>query len=255
MTADGPAPEVVEFGADDRGPSRRPRLAAAVRGDLFSQVLADRRLVPVVAGLAAVAAAVSLFAEWRIVTLPNDNPDGGSLSGARVSENLVQIGAVGIAYEISLVALTCLVTLLLFGRPAVRHTARILGLAVAGSTLVLLAAAAASMRDASGSFYFFVSDGHQTVELGRGLTFAFAAVVLAGLAFILAGRFLPAAHSAAPPAHDDELPDEPPSGWGGEWSWRRRRAGRDEADEELAEVTPLDLTVEPASPFARPTQD
>lgn len=252
MTADGPPPEVVEFGAGDRRPTRRARFAGMPSG-LLRASLADRRTVPVVAGLAALAALVSVVAEWRVVTFPADGPNGQAT--LRVSEGVFDVGAVGVIYLVGLLALTCLLALLLAGAPVVRHAARIIGLALGGGVLVLLTAATAALRDMTGTLYSFVSNDRQTVELGRGITFAFVAVILALLAQLLAGRFLPAARPVARSTGRDEPGDATPSGWAGEWGWRRRRLDRDEAEEELAGATPLDLTVEPASPFARPSQD
>jgi hypothetical protein len=252
MTADGPAPEVVEFGAGDRQPTRRARFAGLPAG-LIRASSTDRRTVPVVAGLAALAALASVVGEWRVVTLPTDGQNVQTT--LRISEGVFDIGAAGVIYLVGLLALTCLLALQLAGAPAVRHAARVIGLALGGAVLVLLTAATAALHDMTGTLYSLVSNDRQTVELGRGITFAFVTVVLALVAQLVAGRFLPAARPAAGSTGPDGPADEPPSGWAGEWGWRRRRLDRDETEEDLAEATPLDLTVEPASPFARPTQD
>jgi hypothetical protein len=251
MTTDGPTPEVVEFGAGESRPTRRTRFAGMPSG-LLRASLTDRRTVPAVAGLAALAALASVVAEWRVVTFPADGPNGQAT--LRVSEGVFDVGAVGVIYLVGLLALTCVLALLLAGAPAVRHAARVIGLALGGGVLVLLGAATAALRDMSGTLYSFVSSDRQTVELGRGITFAFVAVGLALLAQLLAGRFLPAARPGARSTGPDAPADGSPSGWAGQWGWRRR-LGRDEAEEDLAGATPLDLTVEPASPFTRPAQD
>jgi hypothetical protein len=245
MSADGSGPEVVAFGAD-REPVRVPR------SRLLAAVLADRRLVPLFVGLAALAALASLVSEWYVVVNP-------ARLGEPVRETRFGVGdggGLGTAYLVGLFALAAATSLVLTGPPAVRRAARAAGLAVAGTLFAVVLAARTTFEDFVNAF-FYLSGEEQTVTYGRGVTAAFATTILAALGLYLAGRALPPAGAApvAAPASGADPGDNGVRAGGRwpEWSWRRPRAGvRDAAEVELADSTPLDLTVEPASPFARP---
>jgi hypothetical protein len=249
MSADRSGPEVAGFGDDERAPvapSQLHRLATAVLG--------DRRLVPLLAGFAALAAFGSLVGEWFHV-----NPGRGQFGESELRAGINEAGAFGTTYLVGLVALTVAVGLVLFGPPQVRGTARAAGLALAGALVALVLATRMTVaRDVAVSF----EDAPVAVAYGRGLAAAFLATLLAGSALYLAGRFLPAA-AAGPAAADpsaDPSADPPADGrrtrgrWP-DWSRRRPRSGaRADTDDEVADA-PLDLTVEPASPFAHPEAD
>jgi hypothetical protein len=245
MSADGSGPEVVAFGAgDDREPVRTPR------SRVLAAVLADHRLVLLLAGLAALAAFGSLVGEWYTAVIRNPN-----FGEVQVELGVSDGGGLPTAYAIGLIGLAVAVYLVLVGAPAVRRTARQVGLGLAGAQLaVLLAAGATAERGLRSRYLFFEPQTAVQADFGRGFAVGFIALALAAAALFLAGRFLPgpAAAAAAGEAAADTLPN------GGhsrlhEWSWSRPRArARDETEAELAEATPLDLTVEPASPFARP---
>jgi hypothetical protein len=244
----------MAFGATDREPpaSSGRRLLTAIRD--------DRRLVPLTAGLAALAALGSLFGEWFTIVIPME---GGPVQTFELRTGVGDSGSFGAAYVVGLVAMVALLSLLLFGPPGMRRAARVTGLALAGALFVVVAVCRATFESfVTGKYMFFVGpESRFTTIYGRGVTAAFVAVALAGLAFYLAGRFLPTGEvvvaGAATDAAGPDATGRVSAADRGEWAWRRSRStrnGRDDADEELAEVTPLDLTVEPASPFARPEQ-
>jgi hypothetical protein len=242
MSADGSGPEVVAFGAEDREPVRTPR------SRVLAAVLVDRRLVLLLAGLAALAAFGSLVGEWYTAVIRNPN-----FGEVQVELGVSDGGGLPTAYAVGLIGLAVAVYLVLVGAPAVRRTARQVGLGLAGAQLaVLLAAGATAERGLRSRYLFFEPQTAVQPDFGRGFAVGFIAVALAAAALFLAGRFLPAPAAADGEAAADALPN------GGhsrlhEWSWPRPRArARDETEAELAEATPLDLTVEPASPFARP---
>ncbi|MGW2624107.1 hypothetical protein [Micromonospora taraxaci] len=225
--SDGPA--VIEWGADDDPPPRR-RFEWSLAG--FVQ---DPRLPLLLAGLGAVAGVASMVGEWLVLSLPNGGPEGDATM--KVPAGVSEVGGFGVGYLVGLLVLVCTVALALRGTPAVRSNARLAGLTLAGALLALLVAAAATLND-SGQRTFFYSeqDGFRT-EYGRGLVMAFAACVLLGAALRLASNTTPA------PSADDQAGDGSAAR-----GWRRRH--HDPVDEGLP--APADLTVTPATPFARP---
>ncbi|MCZ7377760.1 hypothetical protein [Micromonospora sp. WMMC250] len=224
--SDGPA--VIEWGADDDPPPRR-RFGWSLAG--FAQ---DPRLPLLLAGLGAVAGVASMVGEWLVLSLPNGGPEGNATM--TVPAGVSEVGGFGVGYLIGLLVLVCTVALALRGTAAVRSNARLAGLTLAGALLALLVAAAATLND-SGQRTFFYSeqDGFRT-EYGRGLVMAFAACVLLGAALRLSSN-------VAAPSADEQVGE----GFAVR-GWRRRQ--RDPVDEGLP--APADLTVTPASPFARP---
>ncbi|MGC5018902.1 hypothetical protein [Micromonospora sp. DT47] len=221
--SDGTA--VVEWGAVERPPAGRfgPALAGLGR---------DRRLPLVLTALGAVAAMASLVGEWLVMTVPNGGPDGDST--IRVPGGVAELAGFGVAYLVGLLLLAGAVALALRGRPAVRHDARVAGLAVAGALLALLTATALSLEDSGQRALFYSPEDGFRVVYGRGLVTAFVAVVLLAAALKLAGR-APADRSSADPGAD---PDVAPTD--------SRRAEPDDRP-----PAPADLTVTPAVPFAR----
>jgi hypothetical protein len=85
-----------------------------------------------------------------------------------------------------------------------------------------------SLDDSGRQALYSSEDGFQ-VEYGRGLVAAFAACVLLAAALYLAGRA-----DAGPPAEGSPRVEHPP------------------AEETDALPGPVDLTVQPTAPFARP---
>jgi uncharacterized membrane protein YqjE len=251
--SDGPT--IVEWGDD--GPSRRGRRSSWLAG-----IGQNPRLVPVAAGLAAVAVFASLVGEWTITTVPNSEPSG--VASVRVPAGVAEVGNFGVAYLVGVLGLVNCLALVIFGAPpAVRHTARMIGLATAGTLLALLAAAAYSLNHTAERRLFYPPDAGFRIEYGPGLVLAFVGTAGLGLALHLAGRFI------GPPARlDDSTPtataDHRPTGPddrlpiqddlnrradGGGWRWRVRRPAPAPDSDRRA---PTDLTVTPAIPFARP---
>ncbi|MFF5081985.1 hypothetical protein ACFY36_33460 [Actinoplanes sp. NPDC000266] len=226
-----PAESVVEFGPEP--PTRRWRSSGFAR-----ELAGDRRVVPVLAALAGVAALASLFSEWQVTTVDAEVLSGDSGQHA-IAANIGDLGALGTGYLLGLFLVIPAMVLTMFGPPAGRRYARLAGLSAAGTAFGLLIALAAELSDRSGAIdrvYEIALDGDQiTLAYGRGIWCALAAMALALASLYLAGRYL----GRAATVDDDEVPGpvEP-------WSWRRPVATDDKQPD-----APLDLTVAPAKPF------
>ncbi|MFJ6199497.1 hypothetical protein [Micromonospora sp. NPDC092111] len=203
----------------------------------------DRRLPPVLALLGAVAAMASLVGEWLVMTVPNGGPEGSGT--IRVPGGVAEVGGFGVAYLIGLLLLAGAVALALRGRPAVRHDARVAGLAVAGALLALLTATAFSLDDSGQRALFYSPEDGFRVDYGRGLVMAFAAAALLGAALLTAAR-RPADAAEDLAAYQDRPDDEDPAGMEPDAPYRAGAADRPPA--------PADLTVAPTVPFARHDQ-
>ncbi|MBM0278806.1 hypothetical protein [Micromonospora tarensis] len=228
--SEGPA--VIEWGAEDAAPRRRFGWSVAA----FTQ---DPRLPLLLAGLGAVAGVASLVGEWLVMTLPNGGPDGtGTIE---VPAGVSEVGGFGVGYLVGLLGLVCTVVLALRGTTAVRPNARLAGLTLAGALLVMLFAATVTLDDpGQRNFFYSPQDGFRT-DYGRGLVLAFVACALLGAAL----RQAPVAGLGA---GEDGRPGNVPPGRAS----RRRRGG--EPIDEDGLPAPADLTVTPATPFARPDQ-
>lgn len=246
-------PPVVAFG--NAGETAAPPVATR----RLARLRADRRVVPTVAGVAAVAALGSLVTEWRIWAL-----DRASESGLPEQQELTTgvpgLGAVGAGYLVGLTALAACVVLALFGAGPVRRHCRLVGLAVAGVLAATLLSASVYLEQVGGTIDAVILNNGTPAALmayGRGLYLAYAAVAAAALALYLvqpdrrtAGR-RPADEPASSP--DDGYPGEAGTGdgdadeFGPDWPWRAPRAVPDRIG-----PGPVDLTVEPAAPFVAP---
>ncbi|MFC0507153.1 hypothetical protein [Micromonospora costi] len=215
---------VVEWGAVEPASPTRPRRSLAGLGR-------DRRLPPLLAGLAAVAGVASLIGEWVVMTLPNGGPAGAQM---RVPAGVSEIGGLGVGYLVGLLLLACVAALALRGTPAVRQNARVAGLTLAAALLALLTATAFELDDSGHGTLYYAPDAGFGVEYGRGLVMAFVTCVLAGAALWLAAVANPV---------DEDAPAGP--------LFRRRRRPREEPDDDVPPA-PADLTVQPTVPFARP---
>ncbi|MEU6072671.1 hypothetical protein [Micromonospora sp. NPDC047074] len=235
---------VVEWGTAE--PDRPARFGSTLAG-----LGRDRRLPLLLAALGAVAALASLLGEWQVMTIPNAGPQGNS--SVRVPGGVSDIGGFGVGYLAGLFALLCVTALALRGTSAVRPNARLAGLTLTGALLGLLVATASSLDEAGQRVFFYSADDGFRVEYGRGLVMAFAACVLFAAALKLAPADAPPQEEADLPRADgdDGEAGEPVDGAEqvGRSRRRRRRADRDDDDDLPA---PPDLTVGPASPFARP---
>ncbi|MBB5829893.1 hypothetical protein [Micromonospora carbonacea] len=209
---------VLEWGGSEPGPPGRV-------GRPLSRLGRDRRIPLVAAGLGAVAAFASLVGEWLVMTVPTGGPEGDTL---RVPGGVSDVGGFGLGYLVGLFALVTAAALALRGSAAVRHDARVAGLALSTALIGVLVAASLSLDDSGRQALYSSEDGFQ-VEYGRGLVAAFAACVLLAAALYLAGRA-----DAGPPAEGAP------------------RAERPTAEETDALPGPVDLTVQPTAPFARP---
>jgi hypothetical protein len=217
-----PSPPVVEFGSERPG---RPRRNLSGFG---RELLADRRLVPVAAVLAAVAAFASLISEWQVTTVDAAALGNGELGDKVLPTDLADLGAFGGAYLTGLFLLVAAVVLTISGPPAGRRYARLAGLGVGGAVLGVLLSLTALLGDQSRLFSRLytleLSADQLKVAYGRGLWCALIAVVLALAALYLAGR----------------------ASSGPEFPWRRPVADDDDEDDE----EPFDLTVTSTTPFS-----
>ncbi|WP_097325389.1 hypothetical protein [Paractinoplanes atraurantiacus] len=228
-----PAESVVEFGPEPPVRQRRWQSGFSLR-----ELAGDRRVVPLLAALAGVAALASLFSEWQVTTVDAEVLSG-DVGQRAVAARIGDLGALGTGYLIGIFLVVPAVVLTMFGPPAGRRYARLAGLSAAGTAFGLLIALAAELGDSSGAIdrvYEIALDGDQiSLTYGRGLWCALVAMALAVAALYLAGRYL----GQPDKVDDDEAPAsvEP-------WSWRRPA----DADDRQPDA-PLDLTVAPAKPF------
>ncbi|MET8525370.1 hypothetical protein [Micromonospora sp. NPDC005172] len=227
------APAVIEWGGDE--PARARRF-----GNPLAGLTRDPRLPLLLAGLGAVAGVASMLGEWVVTTMPNAGPDGTST--IEVPAGVSEVGGFGIAYLAGLLGLACAVALALGGTATVRTNARLAGITLAGALLALLVAATATFDDLSERTLLYSAQEGFRVEYGRGLVLAFVTCVLFAAALRLAWA-VPASTSAGQP-DDDASADVPAMR-----SWRRHR---DPVPGDGGLPAPADLTVQPATPFARP---
>ncbi|MBO4159388.1 hypothetical protein [Micromonospora antibiotica] len=195
----------------------------------------DHRLPPVLTLLGAVAATASAAGEWLVMTLPNGGPEGSGT--IRVPGGVAEVGGFGIAYLVGLLLLSAAVALTLRGSAAVRHDARVAGLAVTGALLVLLTVTAFSLDDSGQRAVFYSAEDGFRVDYGRGLVMAFVAVTLVGAALL----------TVVP-----QQPAERPDG-DGDGDVAERTGFGPGGDDRPA--LPADLTVTPTVPFARREPD
>jgi hypothetical protein len=253
------SPAVVEWGDEDvRPPGPMARRLARLR--------ADRRLAPIVAGLGGVALLFSLLTEWRIWTASTNE-----LGPGRVETGVVTFPSIGTAYLVGLFALAVCATLTFAGSRSggVRRHARLAGLAVVGVLLAVLITATASLDQLGGIIEDYYinntnpeggSSDAPVVTYGRGLYLAYLGVATVGLALHLAA---PARRRRGGPAHEAEANDEAapaaqaavsdrsawaPQDGGDDWPWRSGPAKRPAR----SPGGPVDLTVEPTTPFLPP---
>ena len=220
-------PPVIEFGSLPAVPRRRS-LSGFGR-----ELLADRRLIPIGAVLAAVAAFASLISEWQVTTVDAAALGNGELGDKVLPTDLADLGAFGGAYLTGLFLLVAAVVLTLFGPAPGRRYARLSGLGIGGAVLGVLLSLTSLLGDQSRLFsrlYTLELNSDQIkVAYGRGLWCALIAVVLALAALYLAGR-------------------ETSGSFG--WEWRRPAEEDDEEDE-----APFELTVTPTTPFTSRADD
>ncbi|BCB80664.1 hypothetical protein Pflav_070740 [Phytohabitans flavus] len=158
-------PAVVEFG-DDEPAAKRPRAA-----QVLTAVRRDWRLVPVIAGLSAVAIFASLIGEWQTTTFTPSDLFGPVPQPTTAS--LPDLGGYAAGYLIGIFLLVACTSLILFGRPAMRDQLRILGLTAAGISGAVLISMVVWLDENSAALAaadFFIGSQGPAYELtyGRG---------------------------------------------------------------------------------------
>lgn len=230
--ADRDEPDVIEWG-DNTSPRRRSpfRLPGRLRE--------GRRLIPLtVAALGFAALFGSLVGEWGTISLREEGAVGPPARQELIAA-ASNIGGLGAAYLVGILAVAVLAALAFFGTASVRSNSRVAGTAATAGLLALLVAATVSLEDVVRRAFFAPSDIRLEVDYGQGLVLGYAGTLAVGLALYLAGR-----PSAGPAATWDERthgePDE------SDQRHRPRRVSA-EHDEPVREVTVL-----PAPPFTGP---
>jgi hypothetical protein len=202
---------------------------------------ADRRSVPLAAAVGGVALFASLISEWQITAMDTDL--NGVVSGTHpIPASIGDLGAFGAGYLVGLFLLVAAVALVLFGPPAVRTYARLLGLSASGVLFGLLAAIYADLGDVSRSIeriYTLMEGDQPELTYGRGIWCAVFGVAAMTLALYLAGRHAPQVVADTEPADEELLPVV--------WSWRR--PPRPDEEEERPPDEPFGLSVSSTSPF------
>ena len=219
-----PAPEqpaTVQFG--EEGPARSaPAWLTGVRD--------DRRLPPILAGLAALALAVSLLSEWQVTSLDEGLFTDDGTGVVPLDSGVGDIGGWGAAYLAGVVVQVIAATLLLFGPRPGRGYARPAVLSTGGVLAVLLVTLAGVLGERTFAVPMaFILNQEDQVEVvrGRGVWCALAGVLILALA-----AWLTRVPAVSEPAEE--------SPW-------RRTAEQPAPEEEQA--APIDLTVGPAVPF------
>lgn len=196
----------------------------------ITQLLRNRGLPLVLAGLGAVAGLASLTQTWVVQHLPGITPGGDAF---QIRETVDRTGGLGLAYLVGILGLAVAVALALYGTGATRPNARIAGLALAAALLAVLVAGMTTIGDRDENAGYFPGQVGVDTEYGRGMVAALLTCALLGAAVLLApaaGRSEPEAGAATPA--------------------RRPRAPRRAAADDLP--PPADLTVRPTAPFIRP---
>jgi hypothetical protein len=247
VSPDAVAPDeqssIVEWGTDEA--PRRPlhRLADALRN--------DRRIIPVIAGLGGIALFASFVGDWQVIIAYDAPPDGNT--SRRFTTGVADLDGLGTAFLVGTLALVTAAALVLFGPPRGRAYARVAGLSLAGGVGALLVATAVQLRELTGPFnvfFFFAAEQRQPdVSAGRGLQAAFVGVALLGFALFLAGRRLRDDAAGDLDLRAASVGDDDTEAMRGDRGPRgARRAPAPQA-------AALDLTVAPAAPFVRFTDD
>ncbi|WP_147315489.1 hypothetical protein [Asanoa ferruginea] len=244
MSEDHSGPAVVAFGA---GEPTTGRLRANPFGAWVARVGRDRLLAAIVAVLAAAAGFISLVTQWYSIAVPagDVSPEEGGSVGQTLTFTVGDVGTFGTGYVLGVLTLVVACALAFFGPPALRPVLRVGGLGLAGGLVAVLVALSVSFGHSIERNYFGANIDLDTTR-HAGLTGAYAAVLLAGAALFLIGRhrFVPTPTEAPPVA---VAPDS---------VWQAPRPYRsDETAAEVAAAAPLDLTVQPARPFAHPDGD
>jgi hypothetical protein len=233
---------VIEFGPDqdDDDETAAPRRRFSV-GAFLTGLAGDRRLVPVAAGIGAIALFGSLISEWQVT-----NVDGTAFRGTEVGDRpllttLADLGGWSGGYLAGLFLLVGATMLALFGPLPGRRYARLTALSAGGVLLAMLAAIGSYLGETSRIIGQLgatdLAEDQISISRGRGVWCAAAGVVLVLAAIYLAGRMT----EYEPEDEESEGEEEPPA----VWSWRRP-----EVEDEGPPDAPFDLTVSAAKPFS-----
>jgi hypothetical protein len=234
MSAQSTEPAVVAFGDGD-AVSDGSALARVRR------IAGDWRISLGLLAVAGAAGFTSLIAPWfSMITATGEPSIDGQPTDRAETFRLIDIGAFGTAYLPALLVLAVLAVLVVFGPATVRPVARLSGLTLAGALVAVLVAFSITFRDSMERNFSYGSEDPQiNLDSEGGLTAAYLSVVLAGLTLFLARPALVGHSPTLVPEH----------------SWRPPRPAHDETAAEIAAAAPLDLTVQPSRPFARPDGD
>jgi hypothetical protein len=243
-----PPPQVVEIGTEPgERPAGRRRWSAT---EIATSLAADRRAVPLSAAVGAVALFASLISEWQITLVDTSRFADGETGIRPLPVGVADLGALGAGFLAGVFLLATAVVLVLFGPPAGRGYARLIGLSTGGVLLALLAALASSLGDSTraieGIFVLQFDPDQLQLAYGRGIWCAFFGVAAVLLALHLSARHAPAVRPAVEPDSPDEIA-EPPA----VWSWRRPRTAADDRPPD----EPFDLTVTSTRPFTSLSDD
>jgi hypothetical protein len=205
--------DIVEFGAPTPRPKRVRR-----RG---RPPWLENRMLPV-AGLGALAGAASLAAPWQKMVFNPQQGDSRPLAGESDQALLISLGAYGSGYLLTLIATVAAVALVFYGHQRVSVTARVIGTALSGANLVLLAMMAYVLTKGTavnvGFIIVYPEDrARMSINLDWGFYAAVAAVVALGVAALRAQPVAPRiggeepgseGESGAPGRAEDGEPDD-----------------------------------------------
>ncbi|MBB5870928.1 hypothetical protein F4553_004307 [Allocatelliglobosispora scoriae] len=142
----------------------------------------------VIVALGAISAVISLIKPWQTTILRPDSDNPGQVE--ELTSTIVVAGTIGTAFMVGLIALVAAAVVALFGSPGVRHTARLLGLGLAGATAAIGGILVYHLGQAStAGFYYGIligSDANIEIRTESGGWFGVSAAVLAGLGLFLA---------------------------------------------------------------------
>lgn len=206
--------DVVDFGEVERI-RQAPRLETIGRVWKAPALPAGRQTMVLPLAVAGAALGVaSLFGPWQRVA-------PGGVVPQEVTQtylvSLATLGTFGVVYLITLIGTVAAFTLGFYGNPGVREPARLIGLVLAGSCMVIVAAITVSLSEGTGlgGAFIIVDEDEQErwkfiLEWGVWAAFG-ASVALTGALAWLSTK--PAGSATTPPASGGEAgaAGEPPA--------------------------------------------
>lgn len=186
--------DIVEFGAT----TPRPRQASRRSRPWW---LANRMLP--VAGLGAVAGAVSLVLPWQTLVILPGQGDIAPSNQNTYQAMLISLGAHGSGYLLTLIATVAAAALVFYGHQGIHRAARVLGGAFSFANLVLLAATAYALTKGTSvnSLPFFIISPEDRDRMALDPDLGFYAGVVAVLALAVA---VLGARRVTPPAEGEQ---------------------------------------------------